>query len=803
MISLKLKELSLKNKNEQAVHINNKFYSYQDLLDVANKTSHLQGKKVIIAYEKSFEYIAIVFSSFINQFTFTPISLKNPIERNNKIIEDVQPDIILSREDLQLPSIQTFTLDSILKEPTFDNRKNNESFLSYIMYTSGSTGEPKGVKVSSLGLDNVISAQVRAFSLNKSKMFFYVNTVFDASISDILCSFYSGSCLYIDDGIRTQFNKFHEYLIEHNISYIDLPPSVLPYMNFSKLPSLKTIIVGGEIPNLKLITENVKYLDIFNVYGPTEASICTSIHKCDQNFNQAYIGNPINGIEYEIFDDELYIAGSGLFIGYTNEKLNDVLFSINNKTYYKTGDIVKKTNDNYLFIGRNDSQIKNKGQLVNLNEIILEVKKIDGVLDAFAYFDKDIYLFVEGKDSDIIKNELKKQLPSYMLPKHIFYHDKFKRNSSNKIDKTSILNQYDFFLANKNKDLAITFEPNMNHQGNYTLLTGSTGSLGIYLLEKLTQNEVVICLVRNKSNESGLDRIKKNALTHNLNIKWDNVIVIEGDCSLHNLGIDLSWNNKISKVIHCAADVNNLKNYDELYSSNVLSVKNVLDFSKNKKLEYISTLSVFVSTDYDSMQRFNEGEIVVKNIRFNNAYAATKWQAEHLVTLAKNKGMDISIYRLGLITESLNNTNSFSRSFLNILIENLQKMNNLPDIKKELYIDISPISMVAEDLFKIMSKKQSKIYNVSYNIKLSYKEIVENMKKERIESSSWFKNNKYSILSHLMSIANNEDNKKKNMNIFETTMCEKFENDNFIDDSERKNINEEMIKNHYLKKWGL
>jgi hypothetical protein len=158
---------------------------------------------------------------------------------------------------------------------------------------------------------------------------------------------------------------------------------------------------------------------------------------------------------------------------------------------------------------------------------------------------------------------------------------------------------------------------------------------------------------------------------------------------------------------------------------------------------------------------------------------------------------------LGLLTESLENDIILPNSFLFLLIKKLKEVETIPQIDKNIYIDLSPISMVARDLSVIFKQKNSKVYNVSYNIKLSYKEIASILQKPMIPSSEWFTKLRYNILSKLMSAASPNGKKDLNMNIFETTMVSTFENTNFSLDSEHLAFDEEKIKKHYFKNWGL
>lgn len=241
-------------------------------------------------------------------------------------------------------------------------------------------------------------------------------------MSDIFCSVLSGSHLFINDSIILKIKTLINYFNEHKITYSDIPPSTLKLINPEKLKTLKKIIIGGEKPTkstvMKFIDENIKVL---NVYGPTESSICTSMIFCDKKWNPKNIGLPIKNINYKIINNELLISGIGLSKGYTNKNLtNERFIYIDNVRYFKTGDIVKKINNEYLFIGRVDRQIKHNGQLICLEEIEESIKAIESVSNSCViYKDKKIINIYEGSLlNKNINNYLNNILPKYMIPKY-------------------------------------------------------------------------------------------------------------------------------------------------------------------------------------------------------------------------------------------------------------------------------------------------------------------------------------------------------------------------------------------------
>lgn len=169
---------------------------------------------------------------------------------------------------------------------------------------------------------------------------------------------------------------------------------------------------------------------MFNAYGPTEATICSSFRKVDQSWTADNIGKPLKGVEYIISDDnELHIAGSHVCIGYNQDILNNKFYFIGDKKLYKTGDLVKKHNDEYFFLGRKDRQFKNNGVLISPEEIEKSLLKL-GCKESLCKKEDKFILFYVGdfSISDIRKHLLdsfnKNMIPSIIkqvpsLPKNI------------------------------------------------------------------------------------------------------------------------------------------------------------------------------------------------------------------------------------------------------------------------------------------------------------------------------------------------------------------------------------------------
>lgn len=790
---------TIKNASNQiAVVDNGKAYTYKDLYDFASRFSNYSGKKVVLALPKSFEYVGLVLSSFLYKFTFIPLDPLAPYERNLKIIKDVNPDVILSNTPLAFENFKYQLLAEVMPSP-YKEFLLPEDYVSYIIYTSGSTGDPKGVEVLNSGLDNVITQQVSQLGLNKEQMFFYVSVLFDASISDILCSFYSHSTLHIKEDIKIQFKKFITYCNDYKISYIDIPPSILKYLDPQEMESLKVILVGGEVPLLEELKKWAKHIKVFNVYGPTEASICTSIYQIQNDSSKAYIGKPLNNIGYSVENGELLISGVGLAKGYTNAQLTQEKFFIKEGIrYYRTGDLVEQENDNYLFLGRNDDQIKHKGKLINLQEIAHQACSHPLIADAFGFYDqKFIYLIAQTQLTEKeIQEYLKQKLPKYMLPHKIVIKDKIFRNSSDKINKQKNLQYFDFFLHRQAIKTISSLAKTSAISPNSTkiLITGATGYLGVHIASQMSKNHKLILLVRGQDLIQATERVNKQAEKYELVLNWSNIQIVLGDCSQANFGITNDCLKDIKEIIHCAAEVNNVKNFEQLYNSNIGATLEAIKISQHYgcRLQYISTLSVYVSNNNKLHRTISEAKLYPQGHEFVHGYGASKYFAEVMVQEAiEKKLINGCIYRLGLITEDTSKSYINLNSFLYLTIKEIQNMKIVPQLPEEKYIDLTPINWAVEDLINLFETTHKCVYNISYNIKLSYRDICTFFNKQEYTQD-------YNSFQHKLInvfLGDLAKGKRKNFNIFETTYVEKYESQ-----IRSKNLN---YKQSLLKKMEL
>ena len=465
------------HKNATAILEKGQETTYGDLLIQAQKiAAYLHQERVTteslvgLHIRKSKDYVAALLGVWLAGAAFIPIDPDLPLERKKYIVADSRPHMILS--EITFSDIFLGTTTIVMKDipeltlPAHLPITQPEQ-LAYVIYTSGSTGEPKGVMVEHRGLVPVLDEQIKLFDLGAGKRsLFLLSISFDASISDIGTALLSGATLCIEPKTSVQSPEaLTTTLSKLRINYLDLPPSLLQSLCIEDMPSsLQTIVIGGEVCSPETVRQWAQKYRLINVYGPTEATICSSMIQCNAtSWDRPLIGIPLNAVTYRVLDDclndvaegqegELYIAGPILARGYLNKPDLTATKFITHKCirYYKTGDKIKVCPDgNHEFLGRIDRQFKIRGQLVEPVEIetcisrfenILRVAVLKRSIDPSKPNSREILVaFIQPKDGQIfnpleLRRYLDNTLPPWMVPQKFVKLEKMPETASGKPD---------------------------------------------------------------------------------------------------------------------------------------------------------------------------------------------------------------------------------------------------------------------------------------------------------------------------------------------------------------------------------
>jgi amino acid adenylation domain-containing protein len=307
-------------------------------------------------------------------------------------------------------------LDSMpeeIKQESSDNPLSGvaEANIAYIIYTSGSTGQPKGVLVTHHGLIASTRARISYYAQPVTNFMLVSPFFFDSSVAGIFWTFFQGGTLTLPaEQFQDDLPGFIELISTSGATHILCVPSlynlILQLADLKRIKGLEVVILAGEACPLKLVDRHMQLLPetkLFNEYGPTEATVWSSVYQFPsgiQTCQRAPIGRPIENTQVYILDErmdpvpigapgELYLASTGLARGYINRPESTAekfapnpMSSRPGSRLYRTGDLARFLPDGSMeFLGRIDNQVKIRGYRIELEEIEATLKQHTGVRD--------------------------------------------------------------------------------------------------------------------------------------------------------------------------------------------------------------------------------------------------------------------------------------------------------------------------------------------------------------------------------------------------------------------------------------
>ncbi|UWY30359.1 amino acid adenylation domain-containing protein [Flavobacterium sp. TR2] len=474
-----------KTPEKEALKDDHKSYSYSEL----NKFSNQLAEHLIAAYgEKDKSPIAVLLGRSANMVavllgilksgrSYIPLDPAFPKERLSYIVENSQSKILISEKEYELEGIQDVTivsLDNILAGiDVFEGIRSatiSPKDTAYIIYTSGSTGNPKGVEIGHQSLLNFLISIQQKPGVSSNDVLFSVTTYsFDISILEFFVPLLSGAVLYIaSQEILKDPNSIIRKIEEIQPTIIQATPSFYQMLFNADWHGDKRlkVLCGGDLLSQALAEKLISSsLEVWNMYGPTETTIWSSIKKIERPKEESNIGKPINNTQFYILDPFLspmpigtpgaiYIAGDGLAKGYyKNETLTKEKFIENpfdaGSLLYETGDVGKWNDEGEIeFLGRNDNQVKIRGYRIELGDIESQLNQIEGINDSVVIAKKgnqqEAFLVAyvlkseEEIDTEKISAALKMNLPYYMIPNAIIPLERFPLTPNQKVDRKSL-----------------------------------------------------------------------------------------------------------------------------------------------------------------------------------------------------------------------------------------------------------------------------------------------------------------------------------------------------------------------------
>ncbi|WP_158795398.1 non-ribosomal peptide synthetase [Pedobacter sp. L105] len=484
---------SVKSPDKVAIKHGSRTFTYKTVNEIANQLAHYfiernikPGDMVGVAVERSASLPITLLALIKVGATYLPIDYNFPIERINYMLKDAGATVLVTSEnfrDKYRPETEVITLEEIrgiYEKYPVENLEIEipADSLAYILYTSGSTGNPKGVQVKHSSLLNLLLSVQQEPGMNSDDIILATTTIsFDIAELEVFLPLISGATMIIAEA---QAAKDGRSLLElakaEQVTIMQGTPFMWRMMleaGWDEPLSIK-VFCGGEAMAKDLARKLLgKCNSLWNMYGPTETTIYSIIKQVTLNDEIITIGKPILNTQVYILDEhqkevpngevgEICIAGAGVALGYINkpdlteEKFIDNTFStIAGEKMYKTGDLGKWLENGEIHcLGRIDHQIKIRGYRIETEEIEFKLKNLDHIKEAIVVLFKDalenmhlVAYIVSDYNADATRNaerikgwkeELKKVIPEYMMPDNYMVIPAIPLMANGKVDRKSL-----------------------------------------------------------------------------------------------------------------------------------------------------------------------------------------------------------------------------------------------------------------------------------------------------------------------------------------------------------------------------
>ncbi len=492
-------EQSIKRPYAIAVVYNEKKLTYGEVNTRANQLARLlrsRGVKpdtiVGIMLERSVELIVCALAVIKAGGAYLPLDPAYPRERISYMAENSGMHMLLTQPEFMEEAFFAGEVINIFNEEIFMGTSSNlvsvnkPEDLMYIIYTSGTSGLPKGVMVEHGNVINISLAWKKHYRLEKMdvRLLQLASFSFDVFVGDMARTFINGGMMVIcDSKKRFDLSALYSILGEHKISIFESTPSlIIPlmeyiYTNNFNIGNLKLLILGSDNVSKedfeKLQERFGQSMRIINSYGVTEATIDSSFYENPgaglSKMSNVPIGKPMQNTRFYILDQrlklqpigiygELYIGGAGVTRGYVNNpELTEKSFIgnpfVSGERIYKTGDLARWTTDgNVEFYGRKDNQVKIRGYRVELGDIESRLLKCEEIKEAVVIAreisagSNTLCAYYTSKyeiEKDRLSRFLSAALPEYMVPSCFIRMDMLPITPNGKIDRKALPKPFD------------------------------------------------------------------------------------------------------------------------------------------------------------------------------------------------------------------------------------------------------------------------------------------------------------------------------------------------------------------------
>ena len=470
------KNIAEKYKSETAIIESNRILGFgelSDLVDTIAATFPQKVKTIGIVMNHRAEMIAAILAVLKCGARYVPAEPNFPSGRIQYMMREAEVDFILTENvyanklgnfPTRLTDCEICTMEtSILKQDYYQKPEQP----AYVLYTSGTTGKPKGICVSNRNVCHYVKAFENEFHPKIGDvMLQYSVCTFDIFVEEVFASLLNGAALAIPtEEEKENIHSLMEFVERHQITIISSFPYLLAEMNqLSQIPSsLRLLISGGDVLRAAYVNHLLEQTEVYNTYGPSETTVCACYYHCNNGLvleDGTYpIGTPVKGTKIRILDcngnevpkgkiGEICIYGNGVSCGYIGERKeeNKVFEQMQNgDVMYHSGDMgYVLPNGEIAFLHRKDTQVMIYGKRVEVMEVESVFYQCKGVEKAVvrAFTDENglyymtAYIVLSDKNKKIseIRKELSKNLTSFMIPEFIVKMPQIPLNSNGKPD---------------------------------------------------------------------------------------------------------------------------------------------------------------------------------------------------------------------------------------------------------------------------------------------------------------------------------------------------------------------------------
>ncbi|MBN1050267.1 hybrid non-ribosomal peptide synthetase/type I polyketide synthase [Clostridium botulinum] len=481
-----------KTPNRVAVECGILRLTYKELNQRANSLAVILREKGVCANsivgimaDRSLEMVVAIIGILKAGAAYLPIDPHYPEDRIQYMLENSNASIVLTNGEGNLSYAYKGEVLNINSSYLYSNNNDNLGLdesgedLVYVIYTSGTTGKPKGVMVKRNSFVNLVDWYIKDFQFSeKDNVLLLASISFDLAQKNIYAPLLTGGKLVLIKENFIDYRDVVDIIKKSEVTVVNCTPSAFnPILNFDvsnnykSISSLRCVFLGGESIKLKPMEEwmnsSAYNAEVINTYGPTECTDIATYYRIKNedigSLNSVPIGKPINNVRIYIIDKfgrelpigipgELCIGGVGVSRGYYNDmNLTNEKFvcydNLSGTKVYRTGDLAKWLDDgNIELLGRMDYQVKIRGFRIETGEIESKFLEINGIKEAVVTDvgndgDKFLCVYYIGDinyDTKDLINELKINLPEYMVPLYYVKLEAMPLTSNGKIDRKSL-----------------------------------------------------------------------------------------------------------------------------------------------------------------------------------------------------------------------------------------------------------------------------------------------------------------------------------------------------------------------------